>query len=64
MSSEITLTPQEQRWILELAASMPIESNDIPALRDAIEYDVKRYIEKSLRVKREPVTERWSQHES
>lgn len=53
MSSEITLTAQEQERILHLVASLPIESNDIPALRDAIEYRVKHYIEKSLRVKRE-----------
>ena len=53
MSSELQLTAREQERILTLVASFEIESNDIPALRDAIEYDVKRYIEKSLRRKQE-----------
>jgi hypothetical protein len=53
MSSEITLTKQEQERIVNLAASFPIESGDIPALRDAIEYDVKRHIEKALKRRQE-----------
>lgn len=53
MSSEIKLTKEEMDRITDLAASFVTDSNDVQFLRDAIAYDVKRYVEKGLQRRQE-----------